>query len=148
MFLGKGFDTDGDGDNDFYVVGKVNPSDVQAAVQVILAVVALLGVAWAVMALCYGVLEVWRWIIANWTTIVSVLLASVLGLVAIAAIALIVAGHSYETRQRNSLIAQSGDKKPKALMPGRTAPCRKCKSVIPLGCLRCPDCKHQWPLET
>lgn len=157
MWIGRGFDTDGDGDSDFLVVHQITPEQQKANAK---AAAGCMGVA-LVCAVLFGVMYVtldamdWgvRWWssnsakVASWAAFLATWCFIGVVLIAVAVTMFSVLVHKQQrsitpdAKQATTVFAG----KSAGAKPSPTKPCRKCALPVIESYLFCPRCKIESP---
>jgi hypothetical protein len=99
MWVGRGFDTDGDGDNDFMMWQKLPPvsaADMGKAIALIVTACTVLAVGFALVV---GVQAVISWFSANWWWFLTMVFYAGFGLVCLLALGVLALGIASQSRR-------------------------------------------------
>jgi len=149
MWIGRGFDVDGDGENDVVVVQHLSRADQQAlgkALGVIILTVIVVGGLGAILyGICLWVLFAADWVQTNAAVLKAILFWGAISAAILFALLLMIVGillRPTPARQAEpiGLVRQSD-----AARQSRCKPCRKCGHLVADNFLRCPACSAEFP---
>jgi len=151
MWVGRGFDTNGDGDNDIFFAQQITPEQQRANAAI---VGFLLLVALAVagcIGLCLAIDSVIAWLSAWWqvnaTAVISwagyIAFGSVATLVVALALGVLFVGVAEQAASVPTL-APPGPRSPQ----GPSKPCPRCGADVVESHLTCPSCRLQCPYSS
>lgn len=149
MWIGRGFDVDGDGENDVVVVQHLSRADQRAlgkALGVIILTVIVVGGLGAILyGICLWVLFTADWVQTNAAVLKAILFWGAISAAILFALLLMIVGillRPTPARQAEpiGLVSQSD-----AARQSRCKPCRKCGHLVADSFLRCPACSAEFP---
>lgn len=149
MWIGRGFDVDGDGENDVVVVQHLSRADQRALGKalgvIILTVIAVGGLGAILYGICLWVLFTADWVQTNAAVLKAILFWGAISAAILFALLLMIVGillRPTPARQAEpiGLVSQFD-----AARQSRCKPCRKCGHPVADNFLRCPACSAEFP---
>lgn len=160
MWIGRGFDTDGDGDNDIFVAQQITPEQQKATAQAMGVIIVVVLICAGLFGAAYAILNAVEWgtkwwssnsaVVASWAAHLAIW--SLLGLGVVLAVGTMCAVFMDKQRRSTTTRAESNDsvsvgsKKPSK--KGATKPCRMCGVPVTESHVNCPKCKVSCPFPS
>jgi len=149
MWIGRGFDVDGDGENDVFVVQQLSRADQRAIGKalgvVILTVIVVGGLGAIAYGFFQGVVFTASWVQTNATLLKAILFWGAISAAILFALFLMIVGILLRPTPARRAEPIGLGSQSDAARQSRCKPCRKCGHLVADTFLRCPACAAAFP---